>query len=288
VTVETLTAPPRLTPLYARALLPRLGEGRAPLPRRALRLADVRVDVDRLAAYDRVCGFLLRDTLPPTYPHVLGFPLQLALLTAPDFPLPAAGLVHVRNVITQQRDLRVDEPLTITVRAEDLAEVERGTSVDLLTEVSVADEPVWTGRSTYLARRGGDGRGGGRSPDGGSGDRRDAPPPRGAVVPVPADIGRRYAEVSGDVNPIHLHPATARLFGFRRPLAHGMWSAARLLAALDGRLPGALHVDLAFRKPLLVPATVVRVTTPADDGWHVALLSRDGRPHVDGSIRPAA
>lgn len=277
MTVETLTAPPRLAPLYARALRSR--PGGAEVPRRTLRLADVRVEVDRLAAYDRVCGFPLRDTLPPTYPHVLGFPLQLALLTAPDFPVAAAGMVHVRNVITQQRDLRLDEPLTVTVHAEDLSEGERGTSVDLVTAVGVDDEMVWTGRSTYLARR----RGGDRR------ERRSAPaspPAPSGMLRVPADIGRRYAEISGDVNPIHLHPVTARLFGFRRPLAHGMWSAARLLAALDGRLPAALRADVAFRKPLLVPATVTRVTTASDDGWHVALLARDGRAYVDGHVQP--
>ena len=80
-----------------------------------------------------------------------------------------------------------------------------------------------------------------------------------AVWRVPADIGRRYADVSGDHNPIHLHPLTARLFGFRRAIAHGMWSMARCLAFYEGRLPAAYTVDVRFKLPILLPATVALI-----------------------------
>ena len=75
------------------------------------------------------------------------------------------------------------------------------------------------------------------------------------------DVGRRYAKVSGDVNPIHLHPLGARLFGFRGAIAHGMWTKARCLAALQSRVPDALTADVAFQQPLPLGSTVRFLTT---------------------------
>ena len=97
---------------------------------------------------------------------------------------------------------------------------------------------------------------------------------------VDAATGRRYAAVSGDVNPIHLYPWTARAFGFPRAIAHGMWTAARALAALEGRLPEALSYDVTFGKPLLLPSTVELRTRAVDGGWDV-----DVRSHLTGAIR---
>ena len=56
-------------------------------------------------------------------------------------------------------------------------------------------------------------------------------PPGGVEWRLPGDLGRRYAAVSGDRNPIHLYALTAKAFGFPRQIAHGMWSKARCLAA---------------------------------------------------------
>ncbi|MGW5648117.1 MaoC/PaaZ C-terminal domain-containing protein [Saccharopolyspora sp. NPDC003752] len=102
---------------------------------------------------------------------------------------------------------------------------------------------------------------------------------------VPGDTGRRYAAVSGDRNPIHLHPLTAKAFGFPRAIAHGMWSKARCLAAFAERLPDAYSVDVEFRKPLLLPSTVDFTMSRQDTGWNFALHARSGKPHLFGEIR---
>ena len=109
----------------------------------------------------------------------------------------------------------------------------------------------------------------------------------------------RYAAVSGDVNPIHLHPLTARVFGFPRAIAHGMWTAARALAALQGRLPDALTYDVGFGRPLLLPSTVELLTRAAGGGWDTEVRSarhtdRSDRPrhakggHLTATVRPLA
>ena len=245
---------PSLAPLLVRAALTARGRG-GDLPPTVVRREGVTVDRDHLLAYQRVCGFGGSDDLPHTYPHVLGFPLQVALMADRAFPLALPGLVHLENTITVRRRLTADDRLDVAVRAEGLRPHPKGRLVDLVTEVDVAGERVWEGRSTYLRR----GAGGG-VPVGPVAEEAPAPqlPDRApaAVLRVPEGQGRAYAAVSGDVNPIHLHALTARAMGFPRAIAHGMWTAARTLAALGPGTagPGTSHVW--FAKPVLLPSTV--------------------------------
>lgn len=293
MTVQPLDETPSLSMLYGKALLGILPGGRGEeLPDVELSLADVTVERDHLASYDRVCGFRVGDHLPPTYLHVFAFPVAMKLMTDRSFPLPLLGLVHVRNRIVQARPVGASEKVSLSVRAQDLRRTGRGTEVDLVAEAEAEGEPVWSSTSTYL-RRGGSGSddsGSGATGSGGSGSTgSDAPDPvrAAATWKVGGDVGRRYAAVSGDINPIHLHPLTARLFGFPRPIAHGMWTKARCLAALEGLLPDRLEVDVEFRKPLLLPSKVSFASAAADGGRTIELRSaKSGAPHVRGSVRP--
>jgi acyl dehydratase len=101
---------------------------------------------------------------------------------------------------------------------------------------------------------------------------------------VPARTGTDYADVSGDRNPIHTSRVGARLFGFPRPIAHGMWTMARCLAALDGRLPASYTVDVAFKLPILLPGKVSFHAVPSPDGWEFRVDS--GKPHLAGVVTP--
>lgn len=276
-----LDASPRLGPLYAKAALGAVGSRGTTLPDTELAREDVTVDRDHLAEYARVCGFPVADALPATYPHVLAFPLQVALMAQRSFPLPLPGLVHIRNVITTHRPIDAAEPLGVAVHAEGLRAHPKGAQVDLVATIDAAGEEVWEGRSTYLAR-------GGTAPEGAP----EPPEPPGvpdgppvATWRVDAGTGRRYAHASGDVNPIHLHPWTAKAFGFPRAIAHGMWTAAHALAALQGRLPGALTCDVVFGKPLLLPSTVELRTARSGGGWDVEVRGRKG-PHLRARIAP--
>ena len=261
-TTETFSRAPALATVFVRAAIAgarsgsrsgsRSGAGSAAsLPDTELVLAGHRVDRGHLLDYQRLCGFPVDDVLPHTYPHVLGFPLQAELMARSSFPLPLIGLVHVENTITVRRALTADDVLDVAVHAERLREHTKGRQVDLVTEVSVGGEPIWSGRSTYLAR----GRG---NPDA----ERGAPAPsrpRGGAAPqwcLPGDRGRQYAAGSGDVNPIHLHPLTARAMGFPRAIAHGMWTSARVLGALGRSANGPSTSHVWFRKPVLLPGRV--------------------------------
>jgi acyl dehydratase len=283
-TVE-LKSTPSLAALYPKAVLSGLRhKGRrkgGELPDTEYSLAGVRVDAEHLAAYSRVCGFRLDDELPATYPHVLTFPLQVKLMASGDFPFPLAGSVHVANRITQTRALRLDDELDLRTRVTNLRDHPRGKQFDVVSEAHVGGDVVWTDVSTYLRRGGGSGTSAER-------ERREPPAPT-ASWPVPADIGRRYGEVSGDRNPIHLHKLTAKMFGYPRAIAHGMWTKARCLAAFEGRLPAACTVDVRFKTPVLLPARVGFAATPDEPagGWRFELFgARNGKPHLKGFVGP--
>jgi hypothetical protein len=258
--------------IYARVVLGALRPGRpSELPDREL-TRSVPVDRDHLAAYDRVCGFRLRDELPATYPHVLAFPLAMDLMASSDFPFSPLGLVHIGNRIEQLRPLRADERFDLRVWAGELAPHDRGTQFELFGEAAVYGEVVWRDRSTYLHREG----------RGSSGDRDDSQPPAASAIwRVPGDIGRRYARVSGDANPIHVHPLAAKALGQPTTIAHGMWTMARCLAALDGELPDAYTADVRFKLPLRIPG---RAAFSYRDGEFAVHDARSGKPHLSGRI----
>jgi acyl dehydratase len=214
----------------------------------------------------------------------------MAVLSAPEFPYPAVGMLHLSNTITQRRPVALGETLQIEVHAAELRPHRKGTAVDFVASAKVQEELVWESTSTYLRR--------GRSDSPGPTDDETAPDDL-RVVPgrvtwrVPGDVGRRYAAASGDHNPIHLHPLTARALGYPRQIAHGMWSLARCLAAVENRLPDAVTVEASFKKPVFLPGTVAFGQDRLHDGSGgqdeiaFALTSPEtGAPHVVGRARP--
>lgn len=284
MTTHTLTSSPSLLPLYAKAAATGPLHRGSTLPDSSYTLSDVAIDRDHLTAYEQVCGFRVTDVLPPTYLHVLAFPLSIALMTEQAFPFPLVGLVHVENSITVRRPVLADERVSFEVRSADLRPHSAGRVLDLIAEATVDGEPVWSGVSTYLRR--------GPRPDGvEKAPRTELGPQQGPVtrLRVPENIGRRYAAIAGDRNPIHLHALAAKAFGFPSAIAHGMWLAARVLAGLEGRLPESLTHEVGFKTPVPLPSTVAIASMPDGGGWDLDVRSaKNGKPHLAGSVRPFA
>jgi acyl dehydratase len=274
-----LTHAPNLTALYAKAIASAPMRRGGELPGTEYVRQEIEIDRAHLAAYNRACGFGVRDELPVTYPHVLSFGTAVRLMTDPDFPFPLVGLVHIANTITQHSPLTITETFAQRVWLENLAPHPKGQRFDVVTETSVREEVVWREVSTYLRR--------GKSDESARREDPAAESDTGAPTAawrLPADLGRRYAAISGDRNPIHLHPWLAKAFGFPRTIAYGMWSQARCLAAFEGRIPDACTVRVEFRKPVLLPSTVDFAEREHAGGWHFALRSRSGKPHLLGSL----
>ncbi|MEY9876741.1 acyl dehydratase [Streptacidiphilus sp. MAP12-33] len=286
--VRELSSLPGTLGLYARAVRPRprrhaplAGEG-------AVQLRGAVPDPERLRAYREVCGYAAGgDRLPAAFPHLTAFPLSMALMTARDFPLPVLGLVHLANRVEQVRPITPDESLDHLVRSTAPRQHSKGRVFEIVAEARAAGsaDVVWRSVSTYLHR----GPGGGAAP---RTVEEDLPP---ALLeetwPLAPDLGRRYGAVSGDRNPIHLHPLAARLFGFRRAIAHGMWSKARALAALEqaeGGLPDAFTVGVDFRRPVLLPGSVrFAAARIGGNGWAFHVTDPSGaQRHLLGRLNP--
>ncbi|WP_434592657.1 acyl dehydratase [Pseudomonas sp. R4-83] len=279
---HTLDREPNLPALYARAATRRKITG-TQLPDRGLRCW-VDIDGKRLAAYRKVCGFADDGLLPPTYPHILAFALQMQLLTDKEFPFPLLGLVHLSNRIRVLRPLGAISRAQVSVRVHNLQAHAKGATFDLLTTLDDQLGPLWEAQSQMLCR----------------GVKLDGEPaeqiwqPAQALLEVahwqaPADIGRQYAKVSGDYNPIHLSAASAKLFGFPTAIAHGLWNKARTLAALAEHLPKAnLEIAVHFRKPVRLPSEVTLLASAAGSSGELRLVGAGELEHMVGQWQPIA
>ncbi|MCH9642686.1 MAG: dehydratase [Actinomycetia bacterium] len=254
------------------------------LPDRTLSAQELRIDPANVAAYANVTGLRFDDTVPLTYPFALTFPTVMSLVTGFDFPFAAMGSVHLENHITQYRPIAVTDTVDLAVHAENLREHRKGLLVDIVTDVNVGNDTAWHQVTTFLHQQRTSLSDEPKPP-------QEKPPklgPPNAVLRItPAEI-RRYASVGGDHNPIHTNAIAAKMFGFPTVIAHGMYSAAAVLANIEGQLPDAVKYSVRFAKPVVLPARAGLYVDRAGDGWQLTLrhLSK-GYPHLTGSVTPA-
>ena len=257
--------------------LPGIKKTGGALPDVVLERNDVVVERDEVDRYAAVCGFPTKDVAPVPYLHMLAFPLHMSLMTDTSFPFPAIGSVHLENSITQHRPVAIGETVSLSLRAGNLRASTKGRAWDMVVEAAVADEVVWESVSTYLRVGGGD------KENGDPGRSFAAVEAKGPVWTIPENTGRTYGAVSGDRNPIHLYPLTAKALGFPRHIAHGMWSKARCIAALENRLPDQVRVEVGFKKPIFLPGKARFGAEASSTGWDFALVNpKSGAPHLLG------
>jgi acyl dehydratase len=267
--------------LAAAGALPFISRGDT-IPDRTVTITDVAIDPSNVAEYAAVTGLRFGDAVPLTYPFALTFPSVMSLVSGFDFPFPAMGSVHVENHITQYRPIAVTDAVDVKVHAENLREHRKGLLVDLVTDLHVGNDTAWHQVTTFLHQQ--------RTSL--SDEPRPEPkkptklPPPNAVLHITPGQIRHYASVGGDHNPIHTSSIGAKLFGFPTSIAHGMFTAAAVLANIEGQLPDAVKYSVRFGKPVLLPARVGLYTERVTDGWDLSLrnLSK-GYPHLTGSVR---
>ncbi len=248
----------------------------------------VHLDPDRIAAFRRCCQFDGQaDGIPLPFPETCFTPLMAEAIVSPVFPLSPLGIIHLRQTVTQQE--RLDPGSRPDARCElvQMRDTERGIEFDFEMQLSVGDRVHWSGLGTMLSRH----------PQAVSRRRvrsfeRDpetADLPK-TIITVPADTGRQYARASGDWNPQHLWKLTALPLGFRRPIAHGMWTFSRVaalaLAGVDADTP--VTAEAAFRRPLFLPSTVECAAFPLHAGHRTTPLAvhqvRTDIPHLTGQM----
>lgn len=255
------------------------------LPTRTVTVAELPIDRTNVAEYAAVTGLRYGNNVPLTYPFALTFPTMMSLVTGFDFPFAAMGSVHVENHITQYRPIAVTDTVGVRVHAENLREHRKGLLVDLVTDVSVGgdfQDVAWHQVTTFLHQQ--------RTS---LSDEPKPPPQKQPKLPAPSTVLRvspglirRYAVVGGDHNPIHTNPVAAKLFGFPTVIAHGMYSAAAVLANIEARFPDAVQYSVKFGKPLVLPGTAGLYIDEGHGGWDISLRNvAKGYPYLTGTVR---
>ena len=254
------------------------------LPTRTVSVEELPIDNTNVAEYAAVTGLRYGTNVPLTYPFALTFPALMSLVTGFDFPFAAMGSVHTENRITQYRPIAVTDTVGVQVHAENLREHRKGLLVDLVTDVSVGTDVAWHQVTTFLHQQ--------RTslsdePKPPPQKQPKLPPPSTVLRITPAQI-RRYAGIGGDHNPIHTNPGAAQLVGFPTVIAHGMYSAAAVLANIEARIPDAVEYSVRFGKPVVLPATTGLYIDEDDkgSGWDISLRNiSKGYPHLTGTVR---
>ena len=252
------------------------------LPDRALTVDDVAIDRANVAAYTAITGLRYGDAVPLTYPFVLTYPAVMELVTGFDFPFAAIGAVHTENRIIRHRPIAVTDTVGISTHAENLREHRKGLLVDVVSRVSVGNEPAWDQVTTFLHQQ-----------HTSLSDEPGPEPPKAPKLSPPDAILRitprqirRYSSIGADRNPIHTSRLGARLFGFPKPIAHGMFSAAAVLTNIEGQLPDAVSYTVKFGKPVFLPSSLGLYVDRVAQGWDITLRDMaKGHPHLTGSVR---
>lgn len=269
--------------LAAAGALPFVPRGNT-LPERRLTVDELSIDPAHVSAYANVTGLRFANTVPLTYPFALTFPTVMALITGFDFPFAAMGSVHVENHITQYRPIAVTDTVSAAVHAENMREHRRGLLVDVITDVKVGNETAWHQVTTFLHQQRTSLSDEPKSPPA---KQPKLGPPNAVLSMTPGQI-RHYASVGGDHNPIHTNAVAAKLFGFPTVIAHGMFSAAAVLANIEGQLPDAVTYSVKFAKPVVLPAKAGLYVDRHGDGWELTLRHlTKGHPHLTGTVTPA-
>lgn len=267
----------------------------------------VTVSESHVSSYTKVCGFSNSQNVPITYPQLLGFRLQLLLFLDDHFPFKAMGLVHISNRIKQFTYLSVGMKVNIVVRCGDeLIPHPKGYCFDIICEVYSTDSSklLWESSSIYLCRKKHK-----TEPTADSLYKSEIAESQmqglteldDAPWKLKGDLGRRYASVSEDYNPIHMFAATAALFGFPKGcIAHGLWTSARTMATLDksGEVSNKCNASKGqyveyyteFKLPIFLPSSVVLMGSEQfdkDGSKFFQVMSAKDRtiPHMKGSLK---
>jgi acyl dehydratase len=240
--------------------------------------------VEHIRRYREVCGFRAQPSVVPlTYPEMHFTALIAEAVVSPQFPLSPLGLIHTGQRVELHQPLLPGAVVDATTELVSLHQTDRGYELEFSMLVERAGQKLWSGLATLLSRSPEK-----RSPKKHETRRAASPDQRELELSVPGNTGLRYARVSGDYNPHHLWRITARPLGYRRPIAHGMWTFARVLSeVLEGVDEAApVQADAAFKRPLLMPSRI-RVSAPrlSREPREVCFSAREARtgaPHLVG------
>lgn len=286
----TFASLPSMVPAYARVMMgskPYSAPPGTQITPIDLEVRKVKLSAAHLQRYRDICQVPAGSRLPPAYLHVVAMPLHMQLFIAEKFPVKVLGLIHLRNTIRVYREFPLDAPLALGVHFDTMRLTDAGQEYDFTTRYTVEGEVVWEEVSTMFARGNTPPKEGSKRPS----IERSTHPSEGVkteTLDIAENTGWRYARVSGDFNPIHLTARTAKMFGFKQAVAHGMWSMGRCLGSAASELPsGRIQIDTQFKLPVYLPSQALARTWPVEQGVDIAMCTTRGdRLHLAMQVRP--
>jgi hypothetical protein len=272
----------RLLPLYVKSLVKRDKKNDGLSSFDIIENKNFAIDIDHLNSYKELCGFVNRnEEVPATYMHLPAFDMQLSLLTHKDFPYASMGMVHLNNSIKVYKAIEATDMLDYSTQFLPQYKHARGVVVPVQTTIKRGGELVWEEVSDFLKINKKSTR------ENKVEQPEEVENQEELLWFFPEGLGRQYAWLSGDINPIHLYNISARMFGFKKALVHGMFTKARALAALEELIPNTPYqIQVSFKSPLYLPQKVSLRHFKNEAGIiHFQVLNIDDkRPFLEGVI----
>lgn len=271
---------PKTASLYPRLATTLFKKGKGELPDITIHLAKNTIDAAALKKYNAVCGFDNNTTVPSSYLHAYVFPIHTYLLSQPDIPFPLPGLIHFANSIKQHRPLMLGEEFSVTCKTGNLIAHEKGQAFEVLSYAEVNGKRIWEDESIYLYK--------GKEGVGNILEWRQPALNENCIKEswsLHNNLGIEYAIASGDFNPIHLHPLSAKLFGFNRHIIHGMWSVGKIISIFEKRMTESYVMTASFKVPIYLPASIIFRHEKTDSGFDFDIMDNtQEKPHLKGFI----
>jgi hypothetical protein len=267
--------------LMARAASTFLKKGKGNLPDSTVRLNEATIDKDAVKRYLKVCGFEDSTNIPATFLHAYIFPLHSELLCQPEVPFPVPGLIHFANSIKQHRALSFGEKFSVSCSFGNFIAHEKGQGFEVISYIKSGGEVIWEDESIYLYK----GKEGiGKVLEWEQPSLTDQSTKESWSLSK--NLGVEFAIASGDFNPIHLHPLSAKLFGFERHIIHGMWSVGKILSEYEKRIGERFELTVSFKTPIFLPENVIFRQEKTLSGFDFDLVdSTQEKPHLKGFLR---
>jgi hypothetical protein len=272
---------PNTLELYSRIAMSAMKKPKPFLPNLEVKIENLRVTEKEISAYNKLCGFGISTTVPSTYLFVKTFSLKTYLMSSLEMPFPVLGSIHFANKIKQIEPLLYNEPFSVTCRTGNLIAHKKGQAFEINTSVEAGGRVIWEETMVSLCK----GKEGlGEVLDWDIEDIGDNFEKK--IWNFEENLGLKYAQASGDFNPIHLIPITAKLFGFKRHIMHGMYTAGKVLAQFPKVLNQPHEFAVSFKTPIFLPSTVVFRNTEKDKNITLDVVDKkEEQPHLKGFIK---
>ena len=282
----TFKSLPRLSTLYLKAGIKRNAKQLKSIPELSLKVSGFKINRKQLSNYLNAFEYENMKGLPAPFLYLATQSIQLYMLTLPEFPLSPAGLVHLGVRFEQRKELPPEWQGDVVMSITNQRHSKKGLVLDIESRFENNTGTVhFIIVSSYLARavkvRNDDALpklvsfdeklfNGGHSFD--------------TSFSVGQNEGRRYARLSGDFNPIHLYGWSAKLFGFKMPIIHGLYMISKVYSELY-RQHKALPFEgfFQFKSPLYLPGKADLRLKKNNDHW-VVLVNSPDNDHLYGHV----